>query len=901
MQDEKIRKLRLAKRSETIKRNRKKFSNNCQQFLSQPYQFARNVIAPKAKGELASSKEAVQEHLKMAHSDAERSQDRRHLESLLQYETPGVDYDDKVPSIKEFTKKLRKTRSKSAPGPNGVPYLVYKRCPGIAKQLWGYLKDLWKKNVLSNTWREAEGVFIPKENGATSVDKFRTISLLNVEGKIFFSLKADRITTFLMQNRYIDNSIQKGGTPGVSGCLEHTAILSQLIKEAKKERKNLVVTWLDIANAYGSIPHNVIGKALEGAHVPEETRKLIGSYYDNVKIRFTTDSFTTEWQRVEKGIITGCTLSVVLFALTMSWLVESVKKTTKGPKTTSGQRQLNSRLFMDDITTTTETLPQTRDLLTKLSEKLEWAGLKIKPEKCRSLVIIKGKIKTRDIKINGKTVTPIQEMPVKYLGKEYKASLGEGEQLTAVTIQLKEDLKKIERCRIPGRYKSWIVQHMLLPRIMWPLSIYNFPVTKIEKLHRMITTALKRWLKIPRSLSSHCFYSHTSRLRLPFSSLLEETKAAKARNLVTFEGSKDPHIRNSGIAVDAGRKADTSAEVKEAKSRLQMKEIIGVANRGREGLGMRRRQYYSSSSAKEQREMVVKTVREKEEECRLVKMTSFSNQGANLKWEVPQRRLKHSDIIKTSEESLSFLVKAVYDLLPTPANKNRWFKQEEKCKLCGQDGTLNHILSGCRVALSQGRYTWRHNKVLKEVVNSISTRMKENVKKEIKPRKTMAFIKEGEKSNQNPRNTIDSFFDSAKDWTLSVDLERQLKIPIEVTITNLRPDIIVFSKKTKQLGVVELTVPSEDRIEISGELKRAKYERLVHEGHQKGWKVRIWAIEVGCRGFPAVSLSTFMKDIGYQGQQRKRTVEKIGQVAESASHSLWKASHYKNWGGINQK
>ena len=299
--------------------------------------------------------------------------------------------------------------------------------------------------------------------------------------------------------------------------------------------------------------------------------------------------------------------------------------------------------------------------------------------------------------------------------------------------------------------------------------------------------------------------------------------------------------------------------------------------------------------------MVVKTVREKEEECRLVKMTSFSNQGANLKWEVPQRRLKHSDIIKTSEESLSFLVKAVYDLLPTPANKNRWFKQEEKCKLCGQDGTLNHILSGCKVALSQGRYTWRHNKVLKEVANSISTRMKENVKQEIKPRKTMAFIKEGEKSNQNPRNTIDSYFDSAKDWTLSVDLERQLKIPIEVTITNLRPDIIVFSKKTKQLGVVELTVPSEDRIEISGELKRAKYERLVHEGHQKGWKVRIWAIEVGCRGFPAVSLSTFMKDIGYQGQQRKRTVEKIGQVAEYASHSLWKASHYKNWGGINQK
>ena len=158
--------------------------------------------------------------------------------------------------------------------------------------------------------------------------------------------------------------MQKGGIPNVSGCIEHTtAILSQLIKEAKKEKKNLVVTWLDIANAYGSIPHSVIHAALEAAHVPQKTRDLIASYYRDVKIRFTTKNFTTDWQKLEKGIITGCTLSVILFALSMSWLVESVRDETKGPLSSSGQRQANSRLFMDDITTTTETVPQTRCLL----------------------------------------------------------------------------------------------------------------------------------------------------------------------------------------------------------------------------------------------------------------------------------------------------------------------------------------------------------------------------------------------------------------------------------------------------------------------------------------------------------------------------------------------------------
>ena len=74
------------------------------------------------------------------------------------------------------------------------------------------------------------------------------------------------------------------------------------------------------------------------------------------------------------------------------------------------------------------------------------------------------------------------------------------------------------------------------------------------------------------------------------------------------------------------KKANTVSEIKEAKSRLQMKEITGIANRGREGLGMRRRKYYSTSSKKDRRDMVVESIREKEEEQRLINMTSLSKQ-----------------------------------------------------------------------------------------------------------------------------------------------------------------------------------------------------------------------------------------------------------------------------------
>ena len=101
--------------------------------MSQPFEFAREIIAPKPKGKLQSSKEEVQAYLEKAHHDENQDNERSIPEDLYQYDEPEVKYNNQVPTWSEFSKRLRKTRTKSAPGPNGVPYQVYKRCPGVAR------------------------------------------------------------------------------------------------------------------------------------------------------------------------------------------------------------------------------------------------------------------------------------------------------------------------------------------------------------------------------------------------------------------------------------------------------------------------------------------------------------------------------------------------------------------------------------------------------------------------------------------------------------------------------------------------------------------------------------------------------------------------------------------------
>ena len=55
------------------------------------------------------------------------------------------------------------------------------------------------------------------------------------------------------------------------------------------------------------------------------------------------------------------------------------------------------------------------------------------------------------------------------------------------------------------------------------------------------------------------------------------------------------------------------------------------------------------------------------------------------------------------------------NVLPTPHNLKLWVNGDPLCSLCSGTATLRHILSGSKVSLPQGQYTWQHNQVLRNL------------------------------------------------------------------------------------------------------------------------------------------------------------------------------------------
>lgn len=103
---------------------------------------------------------------------------------------------------------------------------------------------------------------------------------------------------------------------------------------------------------------------------------------------------------------------------------------------------------------------------------------------------------------------------------------------------------------------------------------------------------------------------------------------------------------------------------------------------------------------------------------------------------------------------------------------------------------------------------------------------------------------------------------------MTVDLERQLKIPSHITQTSLRPDIILDSEATKQLIPLDLTVPWEERMEEAQARKRAKYQELVEDCRRNGWRTTCMPVEMGSRGFANHSLSKGYRVLGIRGLTR---------------------------------
>ena len=143
--------------------------------------------------------------------------------------------------------------------------------------------------------------------------------------------------------------------------------------------------------------------------------------------------------------------------------------------------------------------------------------------------------------------------------------------------------RPISLLNVEGKILVWCLQFMLIPKLLWPLLVYEICSTAVEAIEAKINKFTRRWLGVPLGLIDVAMYCHKAKLRLPLKSILEEYKCGKARLLSVLEDSEDPVVKTVQPTIK------TSREWKSCRSRtkeyLDIKEVIGQTQTDRKGLG----------------------------------------------------------------------------------------------------------------------------------------------------------------------------------------------------------------------------------------------------------------------------------------------------------------------------
>lgn len=105
---------------------------------------------------------------------------------------------------------------------------------------------------------------------------------------------------------------------------------------------------------------------------------------------------------------------------------------------------------------------------------------------------------------------------------------------------------------------------------------------------------------------------------------------------------------------------------------------------------------------------------------------------------------------------------------PYSAHKNlhQWLSTEQSCGLCGTtNATLQHVLSGYKTALTQGRFRWRHEHVLRKLAEVVDERRQEaNRDRPRGNQQSIHFLRQGEAPQNTDRRPAPNLLTLEAEW-----------------------------------------------------------------------------------------------------------------------------------------
>ncbi|XP_023225569.1 uncharacterized protein LOC111626430 [Centruroides sculpturatus] len=402
----------------------------------------------------------------------------------------------------EVAKRLSKCHN-TAPGPDGIRYYIWRRLDPQGHILAAVFNAVQRIGFVPSGWKTSTTILLHKKGDVNDVNNWRPIALANTLGKIYSACLASRLLSWCEANNII-SAAQKGFMP-FQGCSEHTFVLQSIIQNARRKNSECHVAWLDLRNAFGSVPHSTIYTCLKWCGLGEPSIECVRGLLEGCQTHIRSSTGLTDPILVAAGVKQGCPLSPILFNLVIEPALRLVSNLQQGYHLHG--LDISSLAYADDITVISGSAKGLQKQLDLLTSWAQHSGLAFNPTKCATLSVA-SKYRCAEgpnFCIQSSSI-PRLNKDDSYLHLGIPTGFTLGSSANSTIDQILTDIKRIDSSRLAPWQKIDCVNTFLTSRLTFHLTLGKVQKKSLSLLDKHIKRYVKRWLNLPQRVSPEIVY-----------------------------------------------------------------------------------------------------------------------------------------------------------------------------------------------------------------------------------------------------------------------------------------------------------------------------------------------------------------------------------------------------------